>query len=469
MAGLLTLAAVTMSVCNAAGGAAVPWTPWLAYGRTPDAQNASATPMTLATAKSLRTIWRSKVYGLITAQPLYAPHVTVQGKSRELVVVASGDNAVTALDLFSGRVVWRRSLGPTRPQVCGTKGGIESTPVIDAAANRIFVIGANGRLVALNLTTGKALPGWSVPIITRTDVEVVWGALRIAAGTIYAPVGSWCDKEGPAGAWDGRLVRVSEKTHRVLQTFDVVPGPKNGGGIWGPGGVSIDPADGSVWTATANSVVVKDGNTDQGAPLGERVVHLTPNLKVLASVPQLNTNPMVADQGFGSTPVLFKAAGCPSMLAVNSKDLYTYVWRRAAITSAPVLRMKLGASGPANTFFAQPAWLPATRTLVIDGAAIPGSSDANGAVGLRLQKNCTFKLAWSVDIGGGPTPQPLAAGRVAFVTSPRAGKVYAVDSQTGLTLNTFDTKGVPTYAAPMIAGPFLVLTTADGTVYAYGR
>ena len=131
--------------------------------------------------------------------------------------------------------------------------------------------------------------------------------------------------------------------------------------------------------------------------------------------------------------------------------------------------MKLFSIGPVNTFFAQPTWFRATRTLVVDGAAIPGSSDANGAVGLRLQQNCTFRLAWSVNIGGGPTPQPLAAGRVAFVTSPRAGKVYAVDSQTGLTLNTFDSKGVATYAAPMIADTFLVLTTADGTVSAYGR
>ena len=247
-----------------------------------------------------------------------------------------------------------------------------------------------------------------MPIITRTNVEVVWGALRIAAGSIYVPVASWCDTQAPDGAWDGRLVRVSEKTHQIEQTFDVVPGPKNGGGIWGPGGVSIDPIDGSVWTATANSVVPKDGGTDESAPLGERVVHLTPDLKVLASVAQLDTNPTaLGDQGFGSTPVLFKPRGCPALLAVNSKDSYTYVWRRSAITSAPVLRMKLGESGRANTFYAEPTWVPATRTLVVDGVVIPGGSGASGAVGLRLRQNCTFRLAWSVSIGGGVQPQPL--------------------------------------------------------------
>ena len=413
-------------------------------------------------------MWRRDVGGLITAQPLYAPNVRVGKATRQLLVVATDDNAISALDLGTGRVVWRRSLGPTQPQVCGGRGGIESTPAIDAAAHRVFVIGADGRLVALDLRTGRPVPGWAAPIIARTNVEVVWGALRIAAGSIYVPVASWCDTQAPDGAWDGRLVRVDEKTHQIQQTFDVVPGPKNGGGIWGPGGVSIDPIDGTVWTATANSVVPKNGGTDESAPLGERVVHLTPDLKVLASVPQLDTNPSaLGDQGFGSTPVLFKPVGCPAMLAVNSKDSYTYVWRRAAIASAPVLRMKLGESGKANTFYAEPTWLPATRTLVVDGVVIPGKGGATGAIGLRLRKDCTFGVAWSVSIGGGPQPQPLAAGRVAFVTSTRTARVYAVDSQTGRILNRFRTSS-PAYAAPMIAGPFLVLGAADGTVFAFG-
>jgi len=155
------------------------------------------------------------------------------------------------------------------------------------------------------------------------------------------------------------------------------------------------------------------------------------------------------------------------MLAVNSKDSYTYVWRRAAITSAPVLRMKLGESGRANTFYAEPTWVPATRTLVVDGVVIPGRSGANGAIGLRLRTNCTFRLAWSASIGGGTQPQPLAAGRVAFVTSTKTARVYAIDSQSGRILRTLKT-GSPTYAAPMIAGSFLVLATADGKVLAFG-
>jgi outer membrane protein assembly factor BamB len=468
-AGFTALAVTALIACTTAGGGAVPPAPWLAYGRTPDAQNASATPVTLAAAKTMHGVWKSKVGGSITAEPLYAPDVVVGGKTRQLVVVASGDNAVSALDLGNGRVVWRRSLGATPPQVCGGKGGIEATPAIDAAARRVYVIGGNGRLVALQLATGKPVRGWSVPIITRTMVEVVWSALRIAADSIYVPVASWCDKGDSTGAWDGRLVRVSLTTHRVLQTFDVVPGPRNGGSIWGPGGVSIDPTDGSVWTATANAVVNHGRILDESAPLAERVVHLTPALKVLGSVAQLGTNPtVIGDQGFGATPMLFKAAGCQPMLAVNSKDSYTYVWRRAAISRPPVLRMKLGGPGSNNTFFAQPTWFPAARTLLVDGAVLPGGGGSSGAVGLRLQKNCTFKVAWTANIGGGVQPQPLAAGRVAFVPATSVAKVFAIDSQTGAILKTFDTKQA-TYAAPMMAGSLLILAAADGTVFAFGR
>jgi outer membrane protein assembly factor BamB len=468
-AGLTAVAVLTLVLATAGGAAGVPRAPWLAYGRTADAQNASATPIILAAAKTMHAVWKTKVGGMLTAQPLYAPDVTVAGKARQLAIVASGSNVVTALDLGTGRIVWRRSLGPLPAQVCGGAGGVESTPVIDAAGHRIFVIGGDGKLLALDLGTGKPVAGWSVPIITRTHVEVVWGALRLASGKIYVPVASWCDKGDESGPWDGRLVQVDEKTHRIVRTFDVVPGPKNGGSIWGPGGVSIDSADGSIWTGTANAVVYQGENLQERAPLAERIVHLSPGFKVLASVVEPDTNPSVAgDQGFGSTPMLFTPAGCPAMVAANSKDSYTYVWRRSALTAAPVLRLKLGESGATNTFYAQPTWFPATRTLVVDGTMIPGGQGTKGAVGLRLQKNCTFKQAWSVNIGGGVQPQPLAAGRVAFVPATSFSKVYAIDSQTGVILNAFET-GQPTYTAPMIAGSLLLLGSADGTVFAFGH
>ena len=424
--------------------------------------------ITAAQAKSFHLIWKASVGGFLTAQPLYVPKVDVGGRARQLVIVASGSNVVAALDAGTGSVVWKRSLGPTLRQICGGQGGIESTPAVDRRSARLYVIGANGMLQALSLATGKPVPGWHVRIIQRTDVETVWGALRISGSSIYVPVASWCDKPDAAGAWDGRLVAVDRTTHEISRRFDVVPGPHNGGGIWGPGGVAIDPADGSIWTATANAVVEKNGSLDEDAPLAERVLHLSTKLKVLASVVEPDNNPSVlGDQGFGATPMLFQPAGCPALLAVNSKDSFTYVWRRSKLASAPLLRMRLGRDGVNNTFYAQPTWLPATRTLLVDGVEIPDGGGAAGALGLHISSNCKFSVGWSLNLGGGVEPQSLAAGQVAFVPATAVGKLYAVNTASGVIVNAFDTGG-PAYTAPMLAAGLVIVGSADGTVRAFG-
>src|SRR4029077_10479762 len=196
-------------------------TEWSAYRRTADGQNAAPTSFTVAQAKTFHLIWKSPVGGFLTAQPLYAPAVTVAGRARPIVIVASGSNVVVALDAGTGSPVWKRSLGPTVRQICGGQGGIESTPALDLDLGRLYVIGANAMLQALSLATGKPVPGWHVKIIQRTDIETVWGALRVAGSSIYVPVPSWCDKGDAAGPWDGELVAVDRTTHKISRRFDV--------------------------------------------------------------------------------------------------------------------------------------------------------------------------------------------------------------------------------------------------------
>jgi outer membrane protein assembly factor BamB len=463
------LLVLTLLLCSAAGAEAPPGAPWLAYGRTPTVTNSAASPITVAQAKTFTRQWTAELGGnLMTAQPLYVPAVDVGGRTVPLVIAATGGNVVYALDARTGQTIWQRSLGPTVPYACSGRGGIEATPAIDAAASRIYVLGANGNVVALSLATGRPVPGWSVPVISRTFIEVSWGALRISGGELYVGVGSWCEHSDAQGAWNGRLVQISLAKHRIDRVFDVVRGRKNaGGGLWGPGGISIDPKDGSLWAATANSNVVKKGGVIlESLPLAERVIHLSRSLKVLGSVLEPDSNRgELGDQGFGATPMLFQPPGCPPLLAVNSKNLYTYVWRRAALHAPPVLRRKLGAPADA-TFFAEPTWFPATNMLVVDGAAM--SSGGNGVVGFHLSSKCTFTPAWETKIGGGSTePQPLAVGPVAFASATSQAKLYAIDSANGQILATLGT-GSPDYTAPMVAGDNVVVGNDDGELIAFG-
>ncbi|HEY7398167.1 MAG TPA: PQQ-binding-like beta-propeller repeat protein [Gaiellaceae bacterium] len=467
----LGLGAVILAVCGAFPNVVHARTKgatglWSAYGRAATAANDGAVALTDADVAMLRRRWNVTVGGSLTAQPLYVPAVTISGHSRTLLLVASSTNVVTAIDPTHGTIVWRRSLGPTRPQVCGGSGGIESTPAVDLARGRVYVIGADGHLRALSLATGVPVPRFDVQIIKRTDVETVWGALRLSDDRIYVPVASWCDKPDAQGAWDGRLVAVSAASGHVLATFDPVPGPANGGGIWGPGGISVDPRDGTIWTATANAVVFKNGGLDEKAGLAERVVHLTRNLGVLGSVVQPDSNQSIlGDQGFGATPMLFQPAGCPPLLAVNSKDSYTYVWRRDKLTAAPIVRMKLGQAAADDTFYAQPTWIASSGTLVVGGVSLPNGGA--GAVGLRLGKGCTFTEAWQADIGGGVQPQPLGSGDVVFVSATATHSLDAIDAASGRLVADLDL-GTAGYTAPMMAGSLVVVGTASGSVQAFG-
>ncbi len=461
------LLAFALLLCSSADAQAPPAAPWLAYGRTATAANAAASPITVAQAKTFTRKWTAELGGgLMPAQPLYVPAVAVGNQTLPLVIAATGGNVVYALDARTGAQVWQHSLGPTVPNGCSGQGGIESTPVIDASSGRIYVLGGSGVVVALSLSTGQPIPGWSVPVISRTDIEVAWDALRISAGELYVGVGAWCDKPDAQGPWDGRLVQISVAKHRIDRVFDVVPGKDNGGGIWGPGGVSIDPKDGSLWTATANSRILQKGGVIlEAQPLAERVIHLSAKLKVLGSVRQPDFNRAeISDQGFGSTPMLFQPPGCAPLLAVNSKDAYTYVWRRNALTT-PVFRRKLAAS-VSSTFLAQPTWFPSTKMLLVDGAGLP--SGGNGVIAFHLTTKCTFVSAWGANIGGGTIePQPLAAGAVAFASASGQAKLYAIDTANGQILATLGT-GSPDYNAPMVAGNNVVVGNDDGELIAYG-
>lgn len=111
-------------------------------------------------------------------QPLYVPHVTIQGAPHNIVVVATENATVYAIDADSGAVLWRHPFAPgsgitpvTRCEClkkCDTTQpqGLTGTPVIDIGTDSIYVVARTNessggpatlhyRLHALQLETGK--------------------------------------------------------------------------------------------------------------------------------------------------------------------------------------------------------------------------------------------------------------------------------------------------------------------------
>src|SRR6266699_2348400 len=231
--GVRGVGAAVLAVAGVAGAAALAVN-WSTYGGNAQSTNDVRAGWTVSAAATAKERWMRRLDGVVYGPPL----VLQTGSMRRLFVVTESDS-IYSLDARTGRVLWKRSLGAPPPNTCPSPYGITSSPALDPARGRLYVIGAPGVLQALSLTTGKPVPGWRLRLVTRTGTEYVWSSLRLVGSTVYVATASYCDRPDKSGTYaDGKLLAVDVTKPAVTHTFDVIPGPANMGGIWGWGGVS---------------------------------------------------------------------------------------------------------------------------------------------------------------------------------------------------------------------------------------
>ncbi len=159
----------------------------LTYHGTPDRKGHFVIPgLTWQRAKSLHVDekFRARVAGNVYAQPLYW---RTAGSSSGMLLVASEDNNVHALDAATGNAIWTRSLGkPVARSAlrCGNISplGITGTPVIDEARGAIY-LDAN---IADRRSTQRAailqFPGpesaWCADCSWWHAVRAIWRSFR---------------------------------------------------------------------------------------------------------------------------------------------------------------------------------------------------------------------------------------------------------------------------------------------------
>jgi PQQ-like domain len=221
--------------------------------------------------------FRAQVAGSVYAQPLYWRGAGDTG----ILIVATEQNEVVALDGATGKDIWRRTLG--RPVnrgalSCGNIDplGITGTPVVDEAGGALYLNAAildgaapHHRIFGLSLKDGSVLPGWPIDVgeIVRgfnARDQNQRGALAILDGKLYVPYGGHF---GDCGDYRGRVVSVSLRDPKQVASWET---RARGGGIWAPGGISI--AGGSLFVATGNTM----GASSWGD--GEAVIRLAPDL-----------------------------------------------------------------------------------------------------------------------------------------------------------------------------------------------
>jgi hypothetical protein len=406
----------------------------------------------------MRPAWTRKVDGTVFAGPVIGG-----SGARRRVIVATEAGTVYALNATNGSVVWSRSITKPVP-ACGGTYGVSSTPALDVAHRVVYAIGAAGYLTALSLDDGSVR--WRLQLVTRNTVEHVWSAVRLVGSSAYVAVASYCDapdkdKKPP----DGYLLRVDLAHHKVTAKFDVVPGPDNLGGIWSWGGVSVDPATGAIFTSTGNSIVTSEGSLIEGAGHAERVLQLTPSLRVADETPpQTLAAENRGDEDFGATPLLFHPTGCPALVAANSKNGRTYAWRRGGLSKAPVFDAKLGPTRPGDPFLGQPTYIPALHLLVI--AQTVFGTGTRGISAYAISSKCTFARRWDLNIGGGPQPPPIAIGGVLVASAPASQDVKLIDAKTGVIIAALD-PGQPVVAPLASDGRSIFAATTAGTITMY--
>jgi outer membrane protein assembly factor BamB len=446
---------VCVVACAVLLGACTDWSTW-GNGTLRSNENVLEKTVSPSNVASLTQKWSVSLGRQINASPILAHNIDVNGTPTTLLYTGTEDGNVYAVST-SGAIVWTRSL-PTVAINCTemyTNGvhGVSASPVYDATRHRIYVVSGNGYLYALDAATGGVIPGWPIQLTTIPTHEVVWDAPALVGNNLYVGIASHCDSQ----PYKGRIIDVDPDTHAIAHTFYTMgsaTGP-DGGGIWGWGGVSIDPRDNDVYAATGNSFA-----TPENSPYADGVLRLTSALAVKS---YYTPTPLIGDDDFGTSPVLFQKEGCPPQLAVIQKNGSLFLFDRDSIASGPRQRVAFGVP----ELIGVASYSTATQMLyVVNGAP---SDYKQGVAAFRFDANCKLALAWNTFLPITGSAAPVIANGVVYVSGGLATKIYALNATTGAKLWDSGTAITDmTFPSPIIVDGHVYAVAYDGKLHAFG-
>jgi outer membrane protein assembly factor BamB len=206
----------------------VEFPPAVGYGRLFFSSNAGV--MFAVGAKNGKRAWKLSSGRCVASSPALDGHVVYQAYlnappcNRKASPSLTGE--VVAYAVGTGRVVWRRTIGPT-----------ETSPVVSGAS--VFVGDWDGRVWALRRTTGKTR--W----VTKLGGQVK-GAVAISGDRIFV------------GDYSGHLYALSRTSGKVLWTAKVQPRFGSTGNFYATpsaayGRVYVGATDGKVYSFGAAS------------------------------------------------------------------------------------------------------------------------------------------------------------------------------------------------------------------------
>ena len=355
--------------------------------------------------------------GHVYAQPLY-------WQPAGMLIVATEDDTVLAIDAKSGGEIWSRALGrpvPLQTQPCGNIDplGITGTPIIDEGAQAVYLdamvaepSGPHHKIFALSLRDGAPLPGWPVDVAEALAArgqsfnirfQNQRGALARLDGRVYVPYGG---HYGDCGDYRGWVVGISVRDPRDVVSWST---RGRGGGIWAPGGIASDGR--SLFVATGNTIGVSTWSD------GEAVFRLAPDLHhddqpqdFFAPADWQTLDRRDADLG-GTNPLLLDVSGsggAAALVLTLGKDGHAYLLDRNRLGGiGGALASETVSSRAIRT---TPSAYPAADGVFVafqgQGARCPAASRGNGLTVLQIRAGAppALSTAWCEGLRGEGAP-----------------------------------------------------------------
>ena len=305
--------------------------------------------------------------GLVEMQPLVVPYAYVYGDPNagrhDVVYVATANNTVYAIDPITRKVLKSRNLGTPMSAFPGCADndkviGVNSTPVIDANSNSLYVIahvkGSKGAEMHLHRLSLSTLNDMVAPVLIAAKAPLTNGsytsfdanyqrqraALLLSNGRVTAAFTSHCDMRGDIARgwvmqWDQYTLDKPRSYYdptgknAVFLTDKQATGPSSFfmSTVWMSGSGPAVDENGSVYFATGNSdpgALREDGTgfvEDGVTNVGQSVVKLSPDNRIQsyfmpANVMQLDND----DMDLGSGGVLLVPNSSQRFALQSGKD-----------------------------------------------------------------------------------------------------------------------------------------------------
>jgi hypothetical protein len=482
------------------------------YDNQRDVFNPNSTSLTPATLSTLHLAWQANISDFNTqTQPILATEVPGHAG---VLFVGGGSGAVYGYDALTGAHMWTQSLGQMTYTCAGPPAGpvffgVGGSAAYDPASKSLYIAGSSNSsqngyskdtLWQLDAATGAKLGSVDfeppqIPGVT-SELNFTHTAVALSNGVAYVGTGSTCD----VSAWRGAVVAINVPAMAVASRFYTIWDPQNtrgqgaqpwsGGGVWGWGGVSLDPG-GNVFTGV--------GNTDQGFSNGtlqppyvapsheydgfaETLLQLSGGLSYMTSnhpIPVNTYSNTVNDLDVQGTPLVVtpNGAGCSTMLALQGKSGELNLYNENSLGSGPVQQYQLATTDGDDAYLGSPAYSPATG-LIYASVATSASPTMLPSGLAAINPGCgspsfAWHTAFGVDSNSQATPRSVpavSAGGVVLAGSLGAGgggDLWALDASTGALLSgtpilhTSSTLRLPA----TIDGKWVFVLDNDGDLY----